>query len=644
MHIAYSFQGAVQSVSNKMQRAFTLLELLLVIAIVASLAGVILSALNPVARLQNTIDTKTIAKSNELEKAIQTYTLDNSGFLPANILALPSYGIYDVCKQGQSTNCVNLDVLVTNGYLSEIPVDIDGATSVLSGYKIEYDPSKTSVIAYSYDKSKEYIENGSSFNKGLKGYWKLDDASGTSAQDSSGNGNTGTLTNGPTWVNGKYSSAISFSGVSDYMNLGDINTLDGLSALSVSMWIKPTNLTNGLRGIITKWDVNNASWFIGNNNSEISVYLTSIPNNYSNYVTTTNAGLQTNIWYNLIVSYNGSTQTVNIYLNGVKLNTSLTGTIPSTLTSVTQSVLIGKQGAANYEFSGQIDDVRIFNRSLSVEEITALYNYAPSPIAHWRFDGDIKDSIATNDLSARFNGIPIYTKDPLGRNNSALNLLQEEFGSTLTWVSNTVVRDSSKNWSVNQWAGYQIATNYVSSYCQAVIVSNTATDLTLDRNCNSWSGNKLFILKKVLYVSKQVNYGTNAITAMGWINRKTNQFYAYHSLMRLTGDDFGIEFGSGSFTAFVDGYANSVTCNLNTLDGEWHHVALTWDGAMMRLYHNGIQCASQARVTTMSNNETINIGARDDGWSHILEGYIDDVRIYNYARTPEQVMLDYNDN
>jgi len=47
---------------------------------------------------------------------------------------------------------------------------------------------------------------------GLTAEWKLDDGTGTSAVDSSGNGNTGTLTNGPTWTAGNTGGALSFTG------------------------------------------------------------------------------------------------------------------------------------------------------------------------------------------------------------------------------------------------------------------------------------------------------------------------------------------------------------------------------------------------------------------------------------------------
>ena len=49
-------------------------------------------------------------------------------------------------------------------------------------------------------------------NLGLVGYWSMNEGTGTMAGDGSGNGNRGTLTNGPTWVDGKRGKALNFDG------------------------------------------------------------------------------------------------------------------------------------------------------------------------------------------------------------------------------------------------------------------------------------------------------------------------------------------------------------------------------------------------------------------------------------------------
>src|SRR3990167_9799803 len=71
---------------------------------------------------------------------------------------------------------------------------------------------------------------------GLVGYWTFDEGSGTTANDSSGNNNTGALINGPTWTTGKIGGALSFDGVDDRVSTGAFSI--GSTNFSMSGWVK----------------------------------------------------------------------------------------------------------------------------------------------------------------------------------------------------------------------------------------------------------------------------------------------------------------------------------------------------------------------------------------------------------------------
>ncbi len=92
----------------------------------------------------------------------------------------------------------------------------------------------------------------------IVGYWKLDEGTGTIAQDSSGNGNDGTLTNGPTWSAGQFNGALQFDGIDDYVTIPSSNEFDTQTALTISAWINPDNVFS-TQGVLSK-HVENGGW------------------------------------------------------------------------------------------------------------------------------------------------------------------------------------------------------------------------------------------------------------------------------------------------------------------------------------------------------------------------------------------------
>ncbi len=88
---------------------------------------------------------------------------------------------------------------------------------------------------------------------GLVAAYSFDQGSGTTAPDASGSGNTGTLTNGPTWSSaGKYGGAISFDGVNDSVTVPDSASLDLTSGMTLEAWVRPAALGTTWRTVIFK--------------------------------------------------------------------------------------------------------------------------------------------------------------------------------------------------------------------------------------------------------------------------------------------------------------------------------------------------------------------------------------------------------
>ena len=75
-------------------------------------------------------------------------------------------------------------------------------------------------------------------NQGLVGYWSMNEGTGTTAYDGSGNGNNGTLTNGPQWTTGKVGGALQFDGVDDYVEVPNSTGLNPSDTITIEAWVK----------------------------------------------------------------------------------------------------------------------------------------------------------------------------------------------------------------------------------------------------------------------------------------------------------------------------------------------------------------------------------------------------------------------
>jgi hypothetical protein len=186
--------------------------------------------------------------------------------------------------------------------------------------------------------------------------------------------NAGTVV-GAEAAKGKFSTALQFDGVDDYVDLGDVAAMDQPSTFTISLWFKRT-ANNGGTAKDTNHGVNNVligqasravndNLEIGTDGTKIEVYIDS----YGGLDTTKTieAGIQNNVWYNLMVAYNAGT--VKVYLDGVKKAT-WTG-FGTRLDSSAQSKLSlgisrlkldnGTQSDQMWgDFTGLMDDVRIY--------------------------------------------------------------------------------------------------------------------------------------------------------------------------------------------------------------------------------------------------------------------------------------------
>ena len=224
---------------------------------------------------------------------------------------------------------------------------------------------------------KDIFETVASDN--LVGWWKLDEASGSTAIDSSQNNHEGIITNFSSANLGKtgvIKTAYEFDGTNDRVQIPNDETLRGMSQLTLSVWIYAHSKSNYDR-ILVKSDNNAVNSdrtyrLMMNNTGKLRFMCFNQSQTLADILEDGTFSLNT--WIHMVGVYDGTN--TYLYLNGnVQSDVgNLTGTVYSD-SGIENTVTIGGgEQNNNFSFNGIIDDARIYNRALTASEIQALYN------------------------------------------------------------------------------------------------------------------------------------------------------------------------------------------------------------------------------------------------------------------------------
>lgn len=214
---------------------------------------------------------------------------------------------------------------------------------------------------------------------GLVAYWSFDEEIGTTALDSSGNDNTGTLINGPSWVTGRVGNALSFDGINDYVEINDNNNLDlTVGEFTLSAWIYPESYGAALSSRIIDHgggSPGEGGWslLVSNESGEqrLRIYIKN-GNSFSGTYSDINT-IALNTWQHVAVTFQSGM--VTMYING-QIKGQASG-LP-TPTDTNAPVRIGMRATDVFRtFTGVIDEVYIYNRALTPQEIMDLNNQPP---------------------------------------------------------------------------------------------------------------------------------------------------------------------------------------------------------------------------------------------------------------------------
>ncbi|MEM5812018.1 MAG: LamG domain-containing protein [Candidatus Aenigmatarchaeota archaeon] len=388
-----------------MKKSFTLVEILIVLALISILATILIIILKPGEILKRSRDTQRIGDLNNLDKSIKFMVINEPNFQETTYA---SSNIVYISLPDSSSTCdswLNKLPSLPAGWsyrCSATPTNIDGTgwipfpfsqNPLINISKLPIDPLNQPPYYYSFVVGGSYkltakpetnynfaIDDGgiepilyevgtnkrlSTFQSGLVGYWPFDEGSGVIAYDLSGYGNNGTLQNGPQWVDGKLGKALSFDGVDDHVNLGPRPMLDFLNNFTMCTWF---NHISG-SGIL----VNNEGkyeWAPNVNQPGKVSYAVANTSPGWNWVVSSN--FSSGQWQFYCFTYS-SNALIKSYINGIN-NYVLqgSGNIDDFAPHLNDVRIGGRQSEVQF-FNGLIDEVRIYNRALSDDEIKALY-------------------------------------------------------------------------------------------------------------------------------------------------------------------------------------------------------------------------------------------------------------------------------
>jgi hypothetical protein len=213
---------------------------------------------------------------------------------------------------------------------------------------------------------------------GLVAWWKLDDGNGTTAADSVGSAD-GSLNPGggsvtPVWTTGIHGGAVHFQGDGDDISIGPLAVVANLPALTISGWVRPSAIAAlGVSCVLDKGD-GAAGWAFNVNAlapGDIAFYMHFATGNLIRF----SAGglLNDGTWSHVVVTWDGTPASsgIRLFVDGSE-TAYASATEPTGNRLDDASVPIEINCNAGTSLAGDIDDVKLFGRALSTEEVSAL--------------------------------------------------------------------------------------------------------------------------------------------------------------------------------------------------------------------------------------------------------------------------------
>jgi hypothetical protein len=429
-------------------------------------------------------------------------------------------------------------------------------------------------------------------SNGLVAYWNMDEysngAGNVNRYDVSGNDNLLIDYNGTPSTTGVFGRAARFVQTSNnVMYIADTSQrgLESFNEFTMSMWVNPGDQTDWGPFIGKDYENGQDSFSFGRfhdnrltfNFSENGFY-------YGDGDVWTDIGVLTeDVWQMLTVTYDG--EYIRLFINGEEL---ISGEFPyyypdMTIFNSDSEFTIGAivSNWSVFYLGADMDEVRIYNRGFSHEEVKQLYNFKPGPIMYYSFD-EMEGEVAYDSGALGINvDFPGGTENP----------------------------------------------KWVRGIFGGAIESDGVDDYIVTANSISWDV-----------------YTTDNVTVEAWIK-----------FSGPTGSSGGYIFGDGGgpllfldratdSTYQICWYTSTPACSdVQTYQyNQWYHIAAVKQGTTnVSFYRDGISAGVDSSLSETTENETyLEMLSGTSGWK--FKGALDEMRVYDYIRTPSQIISDMN--
>jgi hypothetical protein len=419
-------------------------------------------------------------------------------------------------------------------------------------------------------------------------------------------GNNGTLTGGVSFAVGEVGHGFSFNGTGEVIvpSTASLN----LQAMTLEVWVNPSGLDANVETILNKEnnpvsvpsdagyelgirgvaDVGNGSIPVGNLAFFIGG-ISGLPNDYGGWVNGGGA-VPTNQWTHCALTFDGTS--VRIYING-NLTRTVSG-LSGSISATTGPLKIGSRSAGEVavnpavRFNGLIDEVSIYNRSLSASEVSGIYNAGTA--------GKCLPASGCIDpptgLVSWWKG-EANTSDTIGTNNGVIS-------------GNTTYRAGR----VGQGFAFDGSGD-------GVIVGNPPSLQLQNFTIETWV--------------RRASASSVSFGAFG-----SGLIFGYGQ------NGYGLYLNSDGQPVLTKIDVNNVTSSQSITDTNFHHLAVTKSGSSVVFYIDGVAYPASAYDPGFTFSTTAAIGARGDNLDNSFLGTIDDLAIYNRALSASEVLSIHN--